>query len=83
MAAPSEAAPSPAPQDEARVSQPSPDERLRERLAHLPDACRALLAAMDRRAEDGGGDVPIVLHVTREGEVWSLSVPVRYKRRKS
>jgi hypothetical protein len=61
--------------------QPSPDERLRERLAHLPDACRALLAAVDRRAEQGGGDVAVVLHVNREGDVWGLSVPVQYKRR--
>jgi len=81
MAAPSEAAPSPAPQDEARVSQPSPDERLRERLAHLPDACRALLAAVERRASQGGGDVAVVLHVGRDGELWGLSVPVQYERR--
>jgi len=60
---------------------PSPDERLRERLAHLPDACRALLAAVDRRASHGGGDVHVTLHVTREGEVWSISVPVWYERR--
>jgi small basic protein len=29
------------------VSQPSPDERLREHLAQLPDLCRAILAALD------------------------------------
>lgn len=63
------------------MSQPTPDERLRERLAHLPDACRALLAALDRRATRGGGDVAVILHVTDEGEVWGLSVPVQYERR--
>jgi len=63
------------------VSQPGPDERLRVRLAHLPDACRALLAAVERRASQGGGDVAVVLHVGRDGDLWGLSVPVQYERR--
>jgi hypothetical protein len=62
------------------VSHPSPDERLRERLAHLPDACRALLAAMERQAARGGGEVTLRLHVTRDGEIESVELPARYER---
>jgi hypothetical protein len=47
----------------------SPDERLRERLAHLPDACRALLAALDRESARGGGEVELRLVVSGSGEI--------------
>ncbi|MGE5747305.1 MAG: hypothetical protein ACM33U_08590 [Solirubrobacterales bacterium] len=59
------------------MSQPSPDERLRERLAHLPDACRALLAALDRAKLRGGGPVPVRLEVDGIGRVRCLEVEER------
>lgn len=58
---------------------PGPDERLRERLAHLPDACRALLAALDRQAARGGGDVAVHIHVEESGVVGAVTVPTRYE----
>lgn len=60
--------------------QPSPDERLRERLAHLPDACRALLAAVERQAARGGGEVQVRLHIARDGEIEAVELPARYER---
>lgn len=60
---------------------PAPDERLRARLAHLPDACRDLLAALDRQAARGGGEVMLRLDVTPSGEVWRLELPHVYVRR--
>ncbi len=63
------------------MSQPSPDERLRERLAHLPDACRALLAALERQAARGGGEVTARFHVTRDGALEAVELPARYERR--
>jgi len=60
---------------------PSPDERLRERLAHLPDACRALLAAMERQAARGGGEVTLRLHVARDGELERIELGTVYERR--
>jgi hypothetical protein len=48
---------------------PSPDERLRERLAHLPDACRAILAAIDRARLRGEREVPIRFEVDRHGRI--------------
>lgn len=43
--------------------QPSPDERLRELLAPLPDLCRAIVAAVERQQRRGGGEVPVVLRI--------------------
>lgn len=61
------------------MSQPSPDERLAARLAHLPDACRAVLAAIDRQASRGGGDVRVTLHVGRGG-VEALELVERFSK---
>lgn len=63
------------------VSQPGPDERLRQRLAHLPDACRALVAALERQATRGGGDIVVRLQVGREGDVETVEVATVYERR--
>jgi hypothetical protein len=60
------------------MSQPTPDERLRDRLAHLPAACRALLAAIERQAARGGGDVAVRLHVARDGQVEAIELTTRY-----
>lgn len=60
------------------MSQPGPNERLCERLAHLPAACRALLAAIDRQAARGGGDVRVTLHVARDGQLEEMELTTRY-----
>lgn len=62
------------------MTQSRPDERLRERLAHLPDACRAILAALDRQAARGGGEVMLRLDVTRGGEIVRVELPHVYER---
>ena len=59
----------------------SPEERLRDRLAHVPDACRALLAAMDRQAGRGGGEVQVRLHVGRDGQLEAVELATVYERR--
>jgi hypothetical protein len=63
------------------MSQPTPDERLRERLAHLPDACRALLAALDRQQLRGGGAVDVRLEVGATGGVVAVVLETRYEGR--
>lgn len=63
------------------MSQPTPAERLRERLEHLPDGCRALVAAIERVGLSGGGAVAVVLYVADDGHVRAVEVPVRYERR--
>ena len=65
---------------------PSPDERLRERLAHLPDdATRALDGALERaqaRARIAGVPVrvPVEFEVGPQGLV-AVEVTARYERR--
>ena len=60
---------------------PTPSARLAERLAHLPDACRALLAALERQAARGGGEVELRLVVSSCGEVVRVEVPLVFERR--
>ena len=60
---------------------PGPDERLRERLATLPDACRFLLAALDREAARGGGEVQVRLSVGRDGQLYRLECATVFERR--
>ena len=60
------------------MSQPSPDERLRERLAHLPDACRALLAALERAQLRGGGPVVVRLDVGGTGRIRGVVVETEF-----
>ena len=62
------------------MSQPSPDARLAEVLAPLPDLCRAILAAVERQQRKGGGEVPVLLIVGPEGLVEGR-VAVSYERR--
>ena len=62
------------------MSVPTPSERLASRLEHLPDACRALLAALERAQLRGGGDVAVTFVVGAAGQV-AVEVPVRYERR--
>lgn len=69
-----------APAQGQAVSQPSPDERLRERLAHLPRGCRAILTALEQQAARGGGDVKVVLHVGLAGELDAIEIVTRYAR---
>lgn len=61
--------------------QPGPDARLLAHLAHLPDACRAILSALERQAARGGGEVVARLQVTQQGEVEAVEVSARYGRR--
>ena len=61
------------------MSQPSPDERLREHLAQLPDLCRAILAALERAQRRGGGEVPVLLVVGPDG-LLEGRVAVSYER---
>jgi len=52
------------------MSQPGPDERLREVLAALPpDFCRDLLAELGRLRLRGGGDVAVTLRVLPDGRL--------------
>lgn len=60
--------------------QPSPDERLRELLAPLPDLCRAIVAAVERQQRRGGGEVPVTFHVG-PGGLEAGEVLVTYERR--
>lgn len=63
------------------MSQPGPDERLAAVLAQLPpDFCRSLLAALDRAAHQGGGEVPVTLRVHPDGRMSGCLV-VWYERR--
>lgn len=59
---------------------PSPAARLAERLEHLPDACREILAQLDRAQAAGGGDALVRLIVDAEGNV-EVELPRRYSRR--
>ena len=70
-----------APTEHQAVSIPTIADRLAERLEHLPDACRALLAALDRAKVRGGGDVVVRIEVGVGGEVDAVELPVRYVRR--
>lgn len=63
------------------LSLPSPTDRLAKYLEHLPDACRAVLAALDRARARGGGEVTIRLEVGRDG-VDAIELPARYQRRR-
>lgn len=60
---------------------PSPQDRLRDRLAHMPRACRDLLAAMDRQAARGGGRVQVWLQVDGAGQLEAVELVTRYERR--
>ena len=60
---------------------PPPDERLRERLSLLPDACRFMLAALDREAARGGGEVQVRLSVGRDGQLYRLECAAVFERR--
>lgn len=60
---------------------PGPAVRLADRLADLPpDACREILARLDRALVAGGGDVLIRLIVEPDGQV-DVELPHRYSRR--
>jgi hypothetical protein len=60
------------------VSIPTLADRLAARLAELPDACRALLAALDRAQSRGGGDVTVRIEVGTAG-VQAVELPTRYE----
>ena len=62
------------------MSQPTPDERLREVMAQLPDLCRAIVAAVERAERRGGGEVPVLLIVGPDG-LLEGQVAVYYERR--
>lgn len=62
------------------MSQPSPAERLCARLEHVPDACREILARLERARAGGGGDVLARLIVDAEGNL-EIELPYRYSRR--
>jgi hypothetical protein len=68
------------PERREAVSRPTPDERLRERLATLPDGCRALLEAIERQQVRGGGEVIARFVVRPDGELL-LGIEVLYGRR--
>ncbi len=60
---------------------PRPTARLVERLRHVEDGVRALLAALDRAALRGGGPVVVTLEAGPCGEVLAVEVAARYERR--
>lgn len=62
------------------MSIPTPEERLRDRLAHIPRACRNVLAALDREAARGGGEVQLWLHVDKDGKLEAVELMTRYAR---
>ena len=62
------------------MSLPSPDERLREHLAQLPDLCRAIVAAVERAQRKGGGEVPVTLLVGPDG-LCGGEAPTVFRRR--
>ena len=62
------------------MTRPTPSDRVAARLEHIPDGCRALLAALDRAATRGGGDVLVRLEVSPDGEVTAVELPHRYSR---
>ena len=59
---------------------PSPAARLAERLEHVPDACRDILALLSRAQAAAGGDVLVRLIVDADGNV-EVELPRRYTRR--
>lgn len=68
------------------MSQPRPDERLRERLAHLPpDAMRSLDGALERaqaRARIAGGTVWVTVQFEVDScGIHAVEVPARFERR--
>ncbi len=63
------------------MTHPTPDERVRERLAPLPDGCRALLAALDRAQLRGGGPVTVRLEVGATGRLRRIVVEAEFTER--
>ena len=59
------------------MSIPTLADRVAARLVELPDACRALLAALDRAQSRGGGEVLVRIEVGPVG-VEALEVSTRY-----
>jgi len=53
---------------------------LAERLEHVPDACRDILALLSRAQAAAGGDVLVRLIVDADGNV-EVELPRRYTRR--
>ena len=62
------------------MTQPTAPERLLHRLAVLPDACRAIEAAIDRARIRGGGEIPLRFVVTAEGEIDRIEIAAVYER---
>ena len=62
------------------MSQPSPASRLADRLDAIPDACRDILAALDRQAARGGGRVTITFDVGPDGRL-AVELTKRYEPR--
>jgi hypothetical protein len=60
---------------------PSPDERLRDLVAPLPDGCRALLAAVDRQRLRGGGRVTVRFEVGATGRLRCIVVEAEFTER--
>lgn len=60
--------------------QPSPAVRLTERLESIPDACRSILAGLDRQAARGGGRVTLALDVGADGTLRAVELEVRFER---
>lgn len=68
-------------QDRPGLSQPSPAERLAARLDQFPNACRDVLAELDRARLQGGGVVILRLEVGPGGDVQpSIELVRRYAR---
>lgn len=59
------------------VSIPTLADRLAARLVAMPDACRALLAALDRAEARGGGEVLVRIEVGPAG-VEAMELSTRY-----
>jgi hypothetical protein len=61
--------------------QPAPSSRLTDRLDAIPDACRSILAALDRQACRGGGPVTLTLDVGPDGALRGIEVTARFEPR--
>lgn len=61
------------------MSMPSPAERLFERLEAVPDACRAIEAAICRARLRGGGEVLVRFIVAREQAHDKVEVPALFE----
>jgi hypothetical protein len=63
------------------LSQHAPVDRLARALTPLPDACREIVAWLDRcRVRRKGGRLVLILEADKTGRIEALEVPTRFIR---